>query len=49
MKKIVLKAIALICVTVLAGLIACFCDKYLLFGFILEILVLYYCFHDINK
>ena len=36
MNKIIVKVVALICVTVLAGLIACFCKEYLLFGFILE-------------
>ena len=49
MNKIIVKVVALICVTVLAGLIARFCKEYLLFGFILEIIVLYYCLHDINK
>ena len=49
MNKIIVKVVALICVTVLAGLIACFCKEYLLFGFILETIVLYYCHHDNNK
>ena len=48
MNKIIMKIVALVCVTVLAGLIVLL-TKDILAALILEIIVLYYCFKDINK
>ena len=48
MNKIIMKIVALVCVTVLAGLIVLL-TKDILASLILEIIVLYYCFKDINK
>ena len=48
MNKIIMKIVALVCVTVLAGLIVLL-TKDILEALILEIIVLYCCFKDINK
>ena len=42
------KIVALICVTVLAGLIV-WLTQDILSAFVLETIVIYYCFKDINK
>ena len=48
MNKIIMKIVALVCVTALAGLIVLL-TKDILAALILEIIVIYYCFKDINK
>ena len=48
MNKIIMKIVALVCVTALAGLIV-WLTKDILAALILEIIVIYYCFKDINK
>ena len=48
MNKIIMKIVALVCVTALAGLIVLL-TKDILAALILEIIVIYYCFNDINK
>lgn len=48
MNKIIMKIVALVCVTALAGLIV-WSTKDILAALILEIIVIYYCFKDINK
>ena len=48
MNKIIMKIVALVCVTALTGLIV-WLTKDILAALILEIIVIYYCFKDINK
>ena len=48
MNKTSTKIVALICVTVLAGLIV-WLTQDILSAFVLETIVIYYCFKDINK
>ena len=48
MNKNGIKVVALVCVTVLAGLIVWLKDD-VLSALVLEIIVIYYCFKDINR
>ncbi len=48
MNKNGIKVVSLVCVTVLAGLIVWLKDD-VLSALVLEIIVIYYCFKDINR
>ena len=48
MNKIIMKIVALVCVTALTGLIV-WLTQDILSAFVLETIVIYYCFKDINK